>query len=227
MDPEGKKPGKVRRKQAGIGDNSAKESYLDGQLLIAMPVMGDPRFERSVIYMCAHSSEGAMGIMVNRPAGSIDFPELLSAAQHHQEGRPDQAAGKRRDHEGLERRSGRYRPRLRAAFQRLLPRQRHAADRRQDLPDRHRRHPQGDRQRHRTATRHPRARLCRLGTGSARKRDPGQWLAALRRRSRAGVRRRRRRQVRACACARSASIPACCRTTRGMRSSILRCCRHS
>ena len=78
MDPEGKKPGKVRRKQAGIGDNSAKESYLDGQLLIAMPVMGDPRFERSVIYMCAHSSEGAMGIMVNRPAGSIDFPELLS-----------------------------------------------------------------------------------------------------------------------------------------------------
>src|ERR1700749_4613199 len=78
MDPEGKNPGKVHRKQAGFGNNSAKESYLDGQLLIAMPVMGDPRFERSVIYMCAHSSEGAMGIMVNRPAGSIDFPELLS-----------------------------------------------------------------------------------------------------------------------------------------------------
>jgi putative transcriptional regulator len=77
MDPEGKKPGKVRRKEAGAGDNSANSSYLDGQLLIAMPVMGDPRFERSVIYMCAHSSEGAMGIMVNRPAGSIDFPELL------------------------------------------------------------------------------------------------------------------------------------------------------
>ncbi len=36
-----------------------------------------PRFERSVIYLCAHSSEGAMGIIVNRPAGSIDFPELL------------------------------------------------------------------------------------------------------------------------------------------------------
>ncbi len=42
-----------------------------------MPVMGDPRFERSVIYMCAHSSEGAMGIIVNHPAGSIDFPGLL------------------------------------------------------------------------------------------------------------------------------------------------------
>src|SRR3981189_2597709 len=64
-------------KAAGIGHNSPDDGYLDGQLLIAMPVMGDPRFERSVIYMCAHSSEGAMGIIVNRPAGSIDFPELL------------------------------------------------------------------------------------------------------------------------------------------------------
>ena len=77
MDPEGKGTGKVRRKAAGVGDNSAARGYLDGRLLIAMPVMGDPRFERSVIYLCAHSSEGAMGIMVNRPAGSIDFPELL------------------------------------------------------------------------------------------------------------------------------------------------------
>ena len=77
MDPEGKRPRIVRRKAAGMGDNSAGRGYLDGQLLIAMPVMGDPRFERSVIYLCAHSSEGAMGIIVNRPAGSIDFPELL------------------------------------------------------------------------------------------------------------------------------------------------------
>ncbi|MFY9954068.1 YqgE/AlgH family protein [Bradyrhizobium sp.] len=77
MGPEGKKPGNVRREAAGIGPSSPDHGYLDGQLLVAMPVMGDPRFERSVIYMCAHSSEGAMGIMVNRPAGSIDFPELL------------------------------------------------------------------------------------------------------------------------------------------------------
>src|SRR5215467_10326988 len=77
MDPEGKGPGNARRKAAGIGDNSAAGGYLDGRLLIAMPVMGDARFERSVIYLCAHSSEGAMGIMVNRPAGTIDFPELL------------------------------------------------------------------------------------------------------------------------------------------------------
>src|SRR3954463_8393413 len=82
MSPEGKKltpvtPKPARRKPAGIGDNSPDDGYLDGQLLIAMPVMGDPRFERSVIYMCAHSPEGAMGIIVNRPAGSIDFPGLL------------------------------------------------------------------------------------------------------------------------------------------------------
>lgn len=77
MDPGGKRAGGGRRKAAGIGDNSAARGYLDGQLLIAMPVMGDPRFERSVIYLCAHSSEGAMGIIVNHPAGSIDFPELL------------------------------------------------------------------------------------------------------------------------------------------------------
>jgi putative transcriptional regulator len=77
MDPEGRKTGGRRREVAAIGDNSSNSGYLDGQLLIAMPVMGDPRFERSVIYMCAHSAEGAMGIMVNRPVGSIDFPELL------------------------------------------------------------------------------------------------------------------------------------------------------
>jgi putative transcriptional regulator len=59
------------------GDNAGGNSYLDGQLLIAMPVMEDERFARAVIYVCAHSSEGAMGIILNRPAGSIDFPELL------------------------------------------------------------------------------------------------------------------------------------------------------
>ena len=77
MDPAGKSPKTVRRKAAGLGDDLSGRGYLDGQLLIAMPVMGDPRFERSVIYLCAHSSEGAMGIIVNHPAGSIDFPELL------------------------------------------------------------------------------------------------------------------------------------------------------
>src|SRR3954469_21858432 len=51
--------------------------YLDGQMLIAMPTMRDERFTRSVIYICAHSSEGAMGIVVNQPAPNINFPDLL------------------------------------------------------------------------------------------------------------------------------------------------------
>ncbi|QPC42128.1 YqgE/AlgH family protein [Kaustia mangrovi] len=51
--------------------------YLDGQMLIAMPTMGDPRFERAVIFVCAHSADGAMGIVVNKPADSITFPDLL------------------------------------------------------------------------------------------------------------------------------------------------------
>ena len=46
-------------------------------MLIAMPAMLDERFARSLIYVCAHSSEGAMGIVVNHPAPNISFSELL------------------------------------------------------------------------------------------------------------------------------------------------------
>ena len=56
---------------------SPKRGYLDGQMLIAMPSMGDERFSRSVIYVCAHSTEGAMGIVVNQPAANISFSDLL------------------------------------------------------------------------------------------------------------------------------------------------------
>jgi putative transcriptional regulator len=58
-------------------DHGRSPGFLDGQLLVAMPLMQDQRFARSVIYICAHSAEGAMGIMVNRPAASIDFSDLL------------------------------------------------------------------------------------------------------------------------------------------------------
>src|ERR1700727_925340 len=58
------------------GKNRAR-GYLDGQMLIAMPAMLDERFARSLIYICAHSSEGAMGIVVNHPAPNINFSELL------------------------------------------------------------------------------------------------------------------------------------------------------
>jgi putative transcriptional regulator len=54
-----------------------RRGFLDGQMLIAMPSMRDERFARTLIYMCAHSSEGAMGIVVNQPAADIDFPDLL------------------------------------------------------------------------------------------------------------------------------------------------------
>jgi putative transcriptional regulator len=56
---------------------SRRRGYLDGQMLIAMPAMMDERFARSLIYICAHSSEGAMGIVVNHPAPNIDFSDLL------------------------------------------------------------------------------------------------------------------------------------------------------
>jgi putative transcriptional regulator len=51
--------------------------FLDGQLLVAMPGMADNRFARSVIYLCAHSEEGAMGIILNRAARKVNFSELL------------------------------------------------------------------------------------------------------------------------------------------------------
>ncbi len=54
------------------------EIDLTGQLLIAMPGMADPRFDRSVIFLCAHSAEGAMGLVVNHPVTDLTFDELLS-----------------------------------------------------------------------------------------------------------------------------------------------------
>jgi putative transcriptional regulator len=59
------------------GTKTAGRGYLDGQMLIAMPTMRDERFTRSLIYVCAHSSEGAMGIVVNQPAPNVRFSELL------------------------------------------------------------------------------------------------------------------------------------------------------
>ena len=56
---------------------ASARGFLDGQMLIAMPAMTDDRFARAVIYVCAHSSEGAMGIVVNQPAQNVKFPDLL------------------------------------------------------------------------------------------------------------------------------------------------------
>lgn len=53
------------------------DSDLTGKILIAMPDMGDPRFARSVVLVCAHSDEGAMGIVLNHPMQGMVFPKLL------------------------------------------------------------------------------------------------------------------------------------------------------
>ena len=57
-------------------DRKTGES-LAGQLLVAMPQMADPRFERSVVYLCAHSAEGALGLVINRAFTKLTFPDLL------------------------------------------------------------------------------------------------------------------------------------------------------
>lgn len=60
-----------------IKHGGPESGYLTGQLLIAMPNMRDPRFEKTVIYMCVHNAEGAVGLVVNRQIDSITFPDLL------------------------------------------------------------------------------------------------------------------------------------------------------
>lgn len=54
-----------------------RRGFLDGQFLIAMPGMLDTRFARSVVFICAHSDEGAMGLVLNQAANNITFPDLL------------------------------------------------------------------------------------------------------------------------------------------------------
>jgi putative transcriptional regulator len=63
-----------RRKSTGT---SSAADFLTGQLLIAMPAMEDPRFSQSVIYLCAHTPEGAMGLVLNRPLQRPKFDDLL------------------------------------------------------------------------------------------------------------------------------------------------------
>ena len=53
------------------------EGYLAGQILIATPSMQDPQFAGSIICVCAHSEEGAMGLVLNRPMEGLSFDDLL------------------------------------------------------------------------------------------------------------------------------------------------------
>ena len=54
-----------------------REGYLTGQILIAMPGTEDTRFRRTVVYICAHNEEGAMGLVVNKRIDNLNFGELL------------------------------------------------------------------------------------------------------------------------------------------------------
>jgi putative transcriptional regulator len=72
------------------------EGYLEGKILIAMPNMADPRFSRSVIFLCAHNAEGAMGLVVNKHLESLSFGELLSQLEI----RPNEAVVEHRVHFG-------------------------------------------------------------------------------------------------------------------------------
>ncbi|MEM6901960.1 MAG: YqgE/AlgH family protein [Pseudomonadota bacterium] len=69
------KKGKEAEKEAST---MAMESSLAGQFLIAMPNMGDPRFAKTVIYLCAHDDEGAMGLVINKTLDSLRFPDILA-----------------------------------------------------------------------------------------------------------------------------------------------------
>ena len=63
---------------------------LTGQLLIATPGMSDPRFANSVVYLCVHSDEGAMGLIVNKPTPQVRFAELLEQLDVQHDGKlPD------------------------------------------------------------------------------------------------------------------------------------------
>lgn len=56
---------------------TVEASYLSGKLLLAMPGIGDPRFHRSVIFLCVHDEQGAMGLVINTEAPDINFGQVI------------------------------------------------------------------------------------------------------------------------------------------------------
>ena len=104
-----------------VGRVVEQPTFLSGKLLLAMPGMADPRFERAVIAMCVHDENGAIGIGVGHKRAGISFRGLLEAARHR--------TGRGARLRGPSWRAGRARPRLHPPFERLgraghAPRQR-------------------------------------------------------------------------------------------------------
>ncbi|MEM8793841.1 MAG: YqgE/AlgH family protein [Pseudomonadota bacterium] len=70
---------------------SENATFLDGQILIAMPGMNDPRFHKTLIYLCAHSDDGAMGLIVNKPAETLRVSDLYERLDiTHRPGLPEE-----------------------------------------------------------------------------------------------------------------------------------------
>ena len=161
---------------------------LTGQLLIAMPQMMDPRFARSVVYVCAHSEdEGAMGLVVNKLFESLTMDELFTHLKLDPgalgRSRPVHFGGPVEPGRGFVLHTTDYREEATLVVGDGIARYRHA------------RHPARDRQGRGAAAQSAGARLCRLGAGPARRRDAGQWLALGAGRRRSRVRRRFRGQM--------------------------------
>lgn len=68
---------KSKKKIAGVGMNN-KTDFLIGKCLVAMPNMTDERFAQTLIYICSHSSEGAMGFIVNKKIKKFSFADLAT-----------------------------------------------------------------------------------------------------------------------------------------------------
>ena len=63
--------------ESDASGQAIQSGFLSGQLLIAMPGIGDPRFERALVLVCAHDESHAMGLAVNRPVEGLTLPDLL------------------------------------------------------------------------------------------------------------------------------------------------------
>jgi putative AlgH/UPF0301 family transcriptional regulator len=60
---------------------------LTGKMIVAMPAMGDTRFQRAVILICAHTAQGAMGLIINKPLTELSFSDLLTQLKIQRGGR--------------------------------------------------------------------------------------------------------------------------------------------
>ena len=146
----------VSQKPPSAGD----DRFLEGKLLIAMPGMSDPRFEKTVIFMCAHSGDGAMGLIVNKPVTGLGFREMMEKLELDiDNGAPDLPVlygGPVQTGRGFVLHSSDY-----DSLDRL-----NHGDHRRDFSDCNAGHPQGHGPRTRARESDVRARLRGLGTGS-------------------------------------------------------------